>query len=80
MSSFPFQRLLTLNMDNYFLMERLLSHEKPPARKYNKRKGKGEGEADGGCGGNTEAEGAASVDESSRLGSRYGHCRSQNLS
>merc|ERR1712029_679735 len=36
------QRLLTLNMDNYFLMERLLSHEKPPARKYNKRKKKGE--------------------------------------
>ena len=35
------QRLLTLNMDNYFLMERLLSHEKPPARKYNKRKKKG---------------------------------------
>ena len=34
------QRLLTLNMDNYFLMERLLSHEKPPARKYNKRKKK----------------------------------------
>ena len=37
MSSFPFQRLLTLNMDNYFLMERLLSHEKPQARKYNKK-------------------------------------------
>ena len=40
------QRLLTLNMDNYFLMERLLSHEKPPARKYNKRKKKGEEEGD----------------------------------
>ena len=31
------QRLLTINMDKYFLMERLLAYEKPPARKYTKK-------------------------------------------